>query len=1150
MFPAEKPRSPGGSSSKKGLQHHPGVIYSHYHWFGRCLLIPRDFRISVRTRTELDFFPPLFPSNAHLNELYQEATELAYRYNEKVRSKGGNDYLSSGKLHAVAVLHQLYQSVLSNYLNTHEPDFFSRLGTLVGKNHDIEEVLTFYMKEFPSPLLVSKSYPVEFYYLESLRGYFIHQVMEENPALIAASKPLLKPEGLFFPKAHQALTALMGGYAQQRTAAKDDDLFSFLTRPARLYPDSLLDQIRYILEHWADMIDSELKRLLLRAIDYVQEEEKPHFPPGGPAPPMPVIDYSLFDHEYEAFTADRNWMPNVVMIAKSTLVWLDQLTKEYGYPIDTLDKIPEREIELLAQRGFTALWLIGIWERSSASKMIKNLTGNPDAEASAYSLRNYEIASLIGGWGALDSLRHTCSKYGVRLASDMVPNHTGIDSDWVMSNPDLFIWQRHPPFPSYTFDGPNLSPNPNVEIKLEDHYYDRSDAAVTFQRRDLNTGETHYIFHGNDGTSMPWNDTAQLDFLNPKTREMVYQQIKHVAMNFPIIRFDAAMTLAKKHIQRLWYPRPGRGGDIAGRVPHSLDDETFHRLIPNEFWREVVDRINEELPDTLLLAEAFWMMEGYFVRTLGMHRVYNSAFMNMLKNQENKKYRDTIKNTLIYEPEILKRFVNFMNNPDEETAIAQFGDGDKYFGVCTLLATMPGLPMFGHGQVEGFREKYGMEYRRAYWDETANQHLVDEHYRRIFPLLKRRYLYSDVEYFELFDLVHDGHVHESAFCYVNGTDTERSLILYNNQYEKVEGTIKHSSPKLIKQNGGKHTATKSLAESLGLTVSGRRFVIWDSFTDKLTYMSPSLKLFDDGLWVHLWGFETKVFLNIREVEDSDGVYAELYERIGGQGIANFEEEIMALRLRPVTEAMENLRSESFFSLLSSIFDRTSSSKAERTLLLSLGEAYAHLTTAYELLHPQTKKILNHPPRDPDVKAIMETVKRLNTLFADHSTRLFSQSRLLLDELEVIVSSAFFLNPFVGEDAGIEEVVALAERLQLCRFYAEKLNKAGFVGDDQRKACQSGAIVVCAHRAYRKGEKPQETLARLLEEERVRTYGLVNEYQGVIWFDKERMQELIFLSALSIAMSEPEFDPTSYVKTLFDAQLNASYRLKRLLALPE
>ena len=68
-------------------------------------------------------------------------------------------------------------------------------------------------------------------------------------------------------------------------------------------------------------------------------------------------------------------------------------------------------------------------------------------------------------------------------------------------------------------------------------------------------------------------------------------------------------------------------------------------------------------------------MEGYFVRTLGMHRVYNSAFMNMLKKEENEKYRYTVKNTLEFDPQVLKRFVNFMNNPDEETAVAQFGKG-------------------------------------------------------------------------------------------------------------------------------------------------------------------------------------------------------------------------------------------------------------------------------------------------------------------------------------------------------------------------------------------------------------------------------------------------------------------------------------------
>ena len=66
-----------------------------------------------------------------------------------------------------------------------------------------------------------------------------------------------------------------------------------------------------------------------------------------------------------------------------------------------------------------------------------------------------------------------------------------------------------------------------------------------------------------------------------------------------------------------------------------------------------VDRVAAEVPDTLLIAEAFWLMEGYFVRTLGMHRVYNSAFMNMLKREENAKYRQTLRNILEFEPGIL-----------------------------------------------------------------------------------------------------------------------------------------------------------------------------------------------------------------------------------------------------------------------------------------------------------------------------------------------------------------------------------------------------------------------------------------------------------------------------------------------------------------
>ena len=60
---------------------------------------------------------------------------------------------------------------------------------------------------------------------------------------------------------------------------------------------------------------------------------------------------------------------------------------------------------------------------------------------------------------------------------------------------------------------PTCHPDERVGVVLEDHYWNDSDAAVTFKRFDRWSGDERYVYHGNDGTSFPWNDTAQLDFL-------------------------------------------------------------------------------------------------------------------------------------------------------------------------------------------------------------------------------------------------------------------------------------------------------------------------------------------------------------------------------------------------------------------------------------------------------------------------------------------------------------------------------------------------------------------------------------------------------------------------------------------------------------
>jgi hypothetical protein len=373
----------------------------------------------------------------------------------------------------------------------------------------------------------------------------------------------------------------------------------------------------------------------------------------------------------------------------------------------------------------------------------------------------------------------------------------------------------------------------------------------------------------------------------------VIQTILDVARQFPIIRFDAAMTLAKRHYQRLWFPQPGTGGDIPSRADFAMSREQLDALMPQEFWREVVDRAAEEAPDTLLLAEAFWLMEGYFVRTLGMHRVYNSAFMNMLRDEENANYRTLIKNVLEFDPEIIKRFVNFMNNPDERTAVDQFGKGDKYFGICLLMSTLPGLPMFGHGQVEGYSEKYGMEYRWARWDERPDDHLVQRHEREIFPLLHRRWLFAEVADFALYDFMDiDGTVNEDVFAYSNMRGGERSLVVYHNKYAETRGWIKTAA-----------ITGKSLRESLALPAGETDFVLLRDSRGGLEYLRSARELAEKGLYVELHAYETQAFLEMRELSDSDGRWARLAGELGGRGVPSIGEALRELEMAPFHVAL-------------------------------------------------------------------------------------------------------------------------------------------------------------------------------------------------------------------------------------------------------
>lgn len=1148
-------KSPAGSSSKTQQGFTADTFYAL-----------REFHVDRVVRDAYGLEGSLFAIRGNVIFAdFHSVREFAHKINSNINPEVNPErYIKAGQLNAMGLIDEILHYVTALYREkacaTVLQSTMEALEAQMGLQA-VEKLLHTFVEQFPPQSVYEGKQTIQEYLNESDEGSPNRLLVLEELMLLrlANENPAFEPFAFMFSdeklsatteytKAVEVLKSHVA--ALPHFGPDNQNLWDLLRSPAVAEPYSLYGQLEYIRKKWGLLIGKYLIRLLT-SLDVIKEEEKPSF--FGPGPTRAYM-YNELEHEYERFSEDRDWMPRAVLMAKSTLVWLYQLSIKYNRPIHRLDQIPDEELDELARRGFTGLWLIGLWERSQASREIKRRCGNPEAAASAYSLYDYDIASELGGWEALDNLRHRCAWRGIRLGSDMVPNHTGIDSRWVMEHPDRFLHLRHSPFPAYTFNGENLSNREGIGIYLEDHYYSRSDAAVVFKRVDFRTGDTRYIYHGNDGTSMPWNDTAQIDFLNPEAREAVIQTIIGVCKQFPIVRFDAAMTLAKKHIQRLWYPEPGTGGDIASRAEYGLTKEEFDKRIPQEFWREVVDRCAVEAPDTLLLAEAFWMMEGYFVRTLGMHRVYNSAFMNMLKMEENAKYRATIKNTLEFDPQILQRFVNFMNNPDEETAAIQFGRGDKYFGVCTLMATMPGLPMFGHGQIEGFEEKYGMEYRRSYRDEAPDQELIARHEREIFPLLKKRRLFAGSENFALYDLyTPDGSINENVFAYSNRLGEERALVFYNNSFHRASGWIRTAVPSTQKGSGGvKISQQKNLAQALGLSNKPNCFTLLREQRSDRWFIRSSQELAEKGLFIALDGYQSQVFLDIHEIEDNNlGHWRRLNDELAGRGVPDLHAAFQDLFLRDLYSAFKELVKPSYFNGIFSFFNPEQKALKAAPFIEMLREpALRYIRIAREYLdgasgrYESFERNQKYSVLDADqvwdsfAQSIQRFIK-LGEYVAKPPANLHSSGRALIRSLYTALNqnpriSAYIggylvlsLNrDIIGIGASGEDAHRLLDHWCLDRKLRECYQEASFPAEESYQVVELLKLLLSrtmyGQASLFKGPLISLSIAnQLFTSEDFKAFLKVNLFNDVLWFSKDHFEQVMLYGAIVAAIEADE-----------------------------
>ena len=384
-----------------------------------------------------------------------------------------------------------------------------------------------------------------------------------------------------------------------------------------------------------------------------------------------------------------NWPAQPVIYEINTAAWLNQLTEQCHTRI-TLNLVPQSELERLAALHFDGLWLMGVWRRSPASQavareheglQIEYRRALPDYTpddvlGSPYAVYKYEVDPTFGGDGALRDLRRRLRELDIRLMLDFIPNHVARDHEWVNEHPE--------------------------------HLVQGTDADLRDRPYDYFASGGRVFAHGRDPNYPGWTDTAQIDYRRPETRRAVIELLSLLANLCDGLRCDMAMLVTANVFRRTW------GGEYE---PSGA-----------EFWVDAIRALKSEHPRFLMAAEVYWDLE-YELQQHGFDYAYDKRLYDGLRGSD----PEQIRRHLLAEMDYQRRLVRFIENHDEERAVAVFG-ATRSMAVAIAALTLPGMRLIHEGQIEGNVIRIPVQLRRR--PAEAPDPALEDSYRRLLSGLK------------------------------------------------------------------------------------------------------------------------------------------------------------------------------------------------------------------------------------------------------------------------------------------------------------------------------------------------------------------------------------------------------------------------------
>src|SRR5215469_87839 len=476
----------------------------------------------------------------------------------------------------------------------------------------------------------------------------------------------------------------------------------------------------------------------------------------------------------------------------NTFAWLEELSAKYSRRIN-LRNVPPSEWDEIASLGFDFVWPMGVWERSPLGRAffqtdpssfpgfdqalpgwkLSQIVGSP------YSVRQYQPDPRIGSWADLDYAREQLRTRRIGLILDFVANHTARDHPWVSSHPEYFIRGSQEDF--------------------------RKDPSAFFLQE--TSAEPILFAHGRDPYFPPWRDVLQLDYFEPAARAALIGELREISNHCDGVRCDMAMLVLNDIFAHTW------NALLGGRKPPAC-----------EFWTEAIAALPREF---VWLAEVYWNCEAP-IQSLGFQFTYDKGLYDALRDG----HIDDIHSRLAVAPAAQSHAARFLENHDEARAAATFG-ADKLEAFATLIATLPGMRFYHHGQLDG--RKIHLPMPLAVATREKPDAVTRTFYEHILKLSNEPVFHSGE--WKLLEV-------SSA-----GDDTFRNLVAYE--------WHSHSTRKMVVVNLNGATSQGRVRIPEGIS-SALQYAFLDQLHDQ-TYPRAGAEIAASGLYVRLDAFRAHLF---------------------------------------------------------------------------------------------------------------------------------------------------------------------------------------------------------------------------------------------------------------------------------------------------